>query len=648
MPHGGPLSPKLVTRGLLAAVMLAVCVVFSTLGAHAYPAAGGPATARLDYDRAPEPHQIRLHAGQAEAFRLRIRTFGITDVAYIHIHIDIGSESTARAVAVGIYSDAGDHPGSLLSRGTTSSLRVHAWSTVPVTPTQLASGGTYWLAVLGEGGTLRYRSPRHGPCLSNLSVQTHLHELPPRWSTGRVRARTRCPVVVSVATAGLAPSLSPSASGLTVAPLQPSAPAAPTPSPGEPSPSKEPPPPPAPKNTAPAIVSGSAVENQTLTASRGTWSGSPTSYAYQWDDCNKAGESCSPISGATASRHVLASSDVGHTLRVVVKATNAGGTGEAISAATGVVTVEEKIKEGTPTNCFAKPEGCGYPGPDNTGPGGEGTTKCAGYPEEGAKIITAEGEIKEKRFTEVTIKANNVTLNDVCVTGHSETLVNVYEGEKITVENSVIRGEGLAEDESTEESIRNSTGQTNDRAIGDYFYNCLTCIFGSWTVEKTFAIDNATPSEYHIEPLYNGLEGTDVVNDDTFFNPHKGTAAYLTESNAECKATNTITNSFLAGGDITIYACAGATSGGGNTLIKDNRFARCTTEPFSYFSESGGHACSGGTESEPEKGSDSHGYFPYGGLYGVVDAGLSGGEPSEVGITWEGNYWDDNLEKVEP
>jgi hypothetical protein len=241
-----------------------------------------------------------------------------------------------------------------------------------------------------------------------------------------------------------------------------------------------------------------------------------------------------------------------------------------------------------------------------------------------------------------------VTLNDVCITGHSETLLNVNEGGKITVENSVIRGEGIAEAELTQESIRNSDGNTNDRAIGDYFYNCLTCIWGSWTVEKTFAIDNATPSEYHIEPLYNGLEGTDVVNDDTFFNPHQGTAAYLTESNAECKATNTITNSFLAGGDITIYACASATSGGGKTLIKDNRFARCTTTPISYFPGSGGSACSGGTESEPEKGSDSHGYFPYGGIYGVAYVGPLGGKPSEAGITWEGNYWDDNLAKVEP
>ncbi len=96
----------------------------------------------------------------------------------------------------------------------------------------------------------------------------------------------------------------------------------------------------------------------------------------------------------------------------------------------------------------------------------EGTTKCVGYPEEGYKTITAEGEIKEKRFTGITIRANNVTLNDVCVTGHSETLLNIDEGEKITVENSVIRGEGIAEGELTQESIRNSPGHTNEGQSG--------------------------------------------------------------------------------------------------------------------------------------------------------------------------------------
>jgi poly(3-hydroxybutyrate) depolymerase len=96
-------------------------------------------------------------------------------------------------------------------------------------------------------------------------------------------------------------------------------------------------PPPAPVNTVLPSVSGSAEEGQTLTATTGSWSGSPSSYAYQWEDCDAFGEGCLSVAGATSSSYKLAASDVGHTMRVVVTATNAGGSTAASSTASATV-----------------------------------------------------------------------------------------------------------------------------------------------------------------------------------------------------------------------------------------------------------------------------------------------------------------------
>ncbi len=79
-------------------------------------------------------------------------------------------------------------------------------------------------------------------------------------------------------------------------------------------------------------VSGSAVMGQTLSASTGSWTGAtPIRYAYQWQ------QDGADISGATASIYVPTSSDVGHQLDVVVKASNSAGSSSAISPPTGIV-----------------------------------------------------------------------------------------------------------------------------------------------------------------------------------------------------------------------------------------------------------------------------------------------------------------------
>jgi hypothetical protein len=93
----------------------------------------------------------------------------------------------------------------------------------------------------------------------------------------------------------------------------------------------------APANTSPPTISGSAQQGQTLTASTGAWSNSPTSYAYQWQRCDSNGSACASIAAATGQTYALDAADAGSTLRAVVTATNAYGSASATSAATAAV-----------------------------------------------------------------------------------------------------------------------------------------------------------------------------------------------------------------------------------------------------------------------------------------------------------------------
>jgi len=93
----------------------------------------------------------------------------------------------------------------------------------------------------------------------------------------------------------------------------------------------------APSNTATPTISGTPQEGQKLTASNGTWDGSPTAYAYSWSRCDQNGDGCTPISGATASTYTAQSADVTHALRVTVTASNADGSNSSTSAPTAAV-----------------------------------------------------------------------------------------------------------------------------------------------------------------------------------------------------------------------------------------------------------------------------------------------------------------------
>lgn len=93
-----------------------------------------------------------------------------------------------------------------------------------------------------------------------------------------------------------------------------------------------------PANTTPPSISGTPQPGQTLTATVGGWAGTaPLTYSYQWQRCNLSGASCVPITSASGTTYVLASADVGSTIRVSVTARNSVGSSTVNSAAMTIV-----------------------------------------------------------------------------------------------------------------------------------------------------------------------------------------------------------------------------------------------------------------------------------------------------------------------
>ncbi len=92
-----------------------------------------------------------------------------------------------------------------------------------------------------------------------------------------------------------------------------------------------------PRSTGAPVITGTAQVGQTLTATHGTWRGSPTTLAYQWQRCDGTGLSCVAIPGAAGDRYVVGPADVGSRIRVAVTARNSVGFATSVSTPTAVV-----------------------------------------------------------------------------------------------------------------------------------------------------------------------------------------------------------------------------------------------------------------------------------------------------------------------
>ena len=87
----------------------------------------------------------------------------------------------------------------------------------------------------------------------------------------------------------------------------------------------------APANTAVPVITGTTALGDTLTATAGTWTGTPApTFAYQWT------RNGTNIAGATATTYVITAADQGTNIAVKVTGTNSAGNATATSADTAV------------------------------------------------------------------------------------------------------------------------------------------------------------------------------------------------------------------------------------------------------------------------------------------------------------------------
>ena len=290
-------------------------------------------------DKTIESSVDRDTAGSVKAFRFVDETNGTAR----SISIYVASHSRARTLLVGLYSNKSGDPGSLLASASLSAPKSARWNKVTIKSTAVKAGQDYWVAVLNKGGTLYFRDRSKGVCTSENARAIRPTALPR--STRKGRRSKACPIsaYVSGQRAQPAGGGTQASAGQTVKPLtDPSTRSIATSPPG---------------NTGLPTITGTAQQGQTLTASRGSWSGSPTAYAYRWQHCYWR---CSNIKGATGSSYPVQASDVGDTIDVVVTATNAGGSASANSAKTTKVG-----RMASPTNITAPSlTGAAQAGPD--------------------------------------------------------------------------------------------------------------------------------------------------------------------------------------------------------------------------------------------------------------------------------------------
>jgi hypothetical protein len=293
-----------------------------------------------------------------------------------------------------------------------------------------------------------------------------------------------------------------------------------------------------------------------------------------------------------------------------------------------------------PHDCFVSPGACGYPDP---GDGTAGVPHGIALKPSGSITVTKPGTVLQNLDVtgNITIEAAGTTIRNVRLTvvdrGSGTAGIWIEPGAAATkIVSTTIRG--VAARQSPESAIFNHNGEslTLTRA---YLYNFADPVEGAVTVADSYLDANGSygsgSSIAHVEDIY-ASDARVVVKHSVLLNPSGQTATIFMDTNGGQGATRgddklTVVDSLLAGGGWTLYPSAKSTSPGtGRMNVSGNRFARCLSAPV-YDKRSGGTSC--------KRGADTHGYYPYGGYYGVA-ADLYC--PPKRNQRWAANVWDDD------
>jgi len=225
---------------------------------------------------------------------------GTGSISKLSLYAIPGSKSPApQALKAVIYADSEGSPGALLATGTEVTYRGNindsGWLELPFGSPVALTAGTYWLGFI-DGTESEGMGYVYDEVSNSRAYNTNTYGSGPTNPFGSATKDSEQASIFATYTLSSAPA-----------------------------------------NTSPPTITGIAQEGHTLTEHHGSWTHEPTSYSYQWRQCNSAGNSCTSISGATSQTYVPVSGDIGHTLRVEETATNASGSGRTASAARAVV-----------------------------------------------------------------------------------------------------------------------------------------------------------------------------------------------------------------------------------------------------------------------------------------------------------------------